>query len=77
MAGKVLPWNRPSIHQRNCIAAGNPATIIKRRFPETIADRLLALAWWEWDHESLRSACPTSESWLSRIFLQNTRLQNT
>ena len=40
------------------IVAGNPAAIIKRRFPETVADRLTALAWWDWDHESLRSALP-------------------
>jgi hypothetical protein len=38
------------------IVAGNPARTIKRRFPETIADRLTELAWWNWDHETLRGA---------------------
>jgi hypothetical protein len=32
--------------------------VIKRRFSESIAERLAALAWWDWDHESLRSALP-------------------
>ena len=40
------------------IVAGNPATIIKRRFPEAVAERLAALAWWDWDHESFRRALP-------------------
>jgi hypothetical protein len=40
------------------IVAGNPARTIKRRFPEAITDRLAALAWWDWDHETLRSALP-------------------
>ncbi|MCX5518315.1 DapH/DapD/GlmU-related protein [Kaistia defluvii] len=36
------------------IVAGVPATPIKRRFPEAIADRLMALAWWDWPHARLR-----------------------
>ena len=40
------------------IVAGNPARPVKRRFPEEIADRLAALAWWNWDHETLRHALP-------------------
>lgn len=38
------------------IVAGNPARVIRRRFDETVADRLLALAWWHWDHQRLRNA---------------------
>ena len=38
------------------IVAGNPARLIKRRFPEGIAARLQALAWWDWPHERLRAA---------------------
>jgi hypothetical protein len=37
---------------------GNPARPIKRRFPEAIAGRLAELAWWDWDHETLRRALP-------------------
>ena len=38
------------------IVAGNPARIIRRRFPEEIAGRLKALAWWDWEHARLRAA---------------------
>ncbi|MBI5260421.1 MAG: chloramphenicol acetyltransferase [Bradyrhizobium sp.] len=38
--------------------AGNPARPIRRRFSEDIAGRLAELAWWDWDHGSLRSALP-------------------
>ncbi len=40
------------------IVAGVPAKPIKSRFPPDIAARLLALAWWDWDHERLRRALP-------------------
>jgi hypothetical protein len=40
------------------IVAGNPARIIRRRFPEDVSGRLAALAWWDWDHETLRRALP-------------------
>ncbi|GLQ55270.1 DapH/DapD/GlmU-related protein [Devosia nitrariae] len=35
------------------IVAGVPAKVIKRRFPESVAERLIALAWWDWDHDKL------------------------
>ena len=38
------------------IAGGVPAKPIKRRFPEDISDRLLALAWWDWPHDRLHEA---------------------
>lgn len=38
------------------IVAGNPARPIRQRFPREIADRLLALAWWDWEHARLRAA---------------------
>ncbi|WP_407655336.1 CatB-related O-acetyltransferase [Aureispira anguillae] len=31
------------------IVGGNPATVIKKRFPEALIQRLLALKWWDWD----------------------------
>src|SRR6202521_2423630 len=40
------------------IVAGNPATIIQRRFPDAITNRLAELEWWDWDHETLRGALP-------------------
>ncbi|WP_316201795.1 MULTISPECIES: DapH/DapD/GlmU-related protein [unclassified Bradyrhizobium] len=40
------------------IVAGNPARPIKRRFPREVEQRLLDLAWWNWNHEALRAALP-------------------
>jgi phosphonate metabolism protein (transferase hexapeptide repeat family) len=40
------------------IVAGNPARIIRQRFPDAIAVRLQALAWWDWSHARLRAALP-------------------
>jgi len=40
------------------IVAGNPARPIRPRFPEPIAERLIKLAWWDWDHDRLRKALP-------------------
>ena len=36
------------------IVGGVPAKEIGRRFPKKIADQLEGLAWWNWDHETLR-----------------------
>ena len=36
------------------IVAGTPAKVLRRRQPEDIAERLIALAWWDWPHEVLR-----------------------
>ncbi|NBR34919.1 MAG: chloramphenicol acetyltransferase, partial [Rhodobacteraceae bacterium] len=36
------------------IVAGIPAVPIRDRFPRDIADRIMALAWWDWDHQTLR-----------------------
>ena len=36
------------------IVAGVPATPLRRRFSEAVAERMLALAWWDWPHEHLR-----------------------
>ncbi|GAA2143711.1 hypothetical protein GCM10009727_42890 [Actinomadura napierensis] len=30
------------------IAGGNPAKLLRRRYPDQDIDRLLALAWWDW-----------------------------
>lgn len=36
------------------IVAGTPAKVLRCRQPEHIAERLIALAWWDWSHEVLR-----------------------
>ena len=53
------------------IVAGLPARPMRRRHPPEIADRLIALAWWDWDHDRLRAALPDfrvldAESFLER-----------
>ena len=40
------------------IVAGNPARVIRPRFPVETADRPQRLAWWNWDHARLRAALP-------------------
>ncbi|NJO54322.1 MAG: chloramphenicol acetyltransferase [Bacteroidales bacterium] len=40
------------------IVAGNPAKPLRRRFSDEVAERLMRLAWWDWDHGRLRAALP-------------------
>ena len=36
------------------IVAGCPARILKYRFDERTRDRVTALGWWNWDHDTVR-----------------------
>jgi len=38
------------------IVGGVPAKPIRERFPKAVAERLQALAWWDWNHAALRAA---------------------
>lgn len=38
------------------IVVGNPARVLRRRLPEALAGEMLALGWWNWDHERLHAA---------------------
>jgi phosphonate metabolism protein (transferase hexapeptide repeat family) len=38
------------------IVGGVPASPIRERFPKAVQDGLLALAWWDWEHEKLADA---------------------
>ena len=37
------------------IVAGTPAKLLRERQPRDIAERLIALAWWDWEHDRLRA----------------------
>jgi hypothetical protein len=52
------------------IVGGVPARAIRQRFPDAIAERLQALAWWDWDHERLRMALPDFRALPVEAFLE-------
>ncbi|MGL5027945.1 MAG: Vat family streptogramin A O-acetyltransferase [Shewanella oncorhynchi] len=35
------------------VVGGNPATVIKLRFEQTVIDELVAIAWWDWPIEKI------------------------
>lgn len=51
------------------IVAGCPAVPIRARFAASVIDRLLALAWWDWDHDRLRDALQDFRSLRAEEFL--------
>ena len=52
------------------IAVGVPAKPIRQRFAKSIADRLLALAWWDWPHDKLHLALPDFRALEIEAFLE-------
>lgn len=52
------------------IVAGAPARLLRRRQPPAIADRLIALAWWDWSHAQLRSALEDFRALPAEAFLE-------
>jgi hypothetical protein len=55
------------------IVGGNPAKPIRRRFPERVADELIALAWWDWEHDRLRTALPDFRNLPVESFIEKYR----
>jgi phosphonate metabolism protein (transferase hexapeptide repeat family) len=51
------------------IVAGNPARILRDRQPDDIAQRLIALAWWDWSHDRLREALDDFRELSAEAFL--------
>ena len=53
-AGAVVSKDVPDF----AVAVGVPARVIRFRFAENLRERLLALAWWDWDRQRLAAALP-------------------
>lgn len=52
------------------IVAGCPAVPLRARFSTQVIERLLKLAWWDWDHQRLRAALPDFRSMKAEAFLE-------
>lgn len=52
------------------IVTGLPARPMRPRYPAGLAARMIALAWWDWDHERLRNALPDFRSLDAAAFLK-------
>lgn len=52
------------------IVAGTPAKVMRLRQPRDVAERLIALAWWDWPHEQLRHALDDFRSLEATAFLE-------
>lgn len=52
------------------IVAGIPAQPLRPRFAPGIADRLMALAWWDWPHDRLRAALMDFRNLQAEAFLE-------
>lgn len=52
------------------VVAGVPARVVKRRFAREIAQRIEALAWWDWDHERLQAALPDFRTLAPEAFVE-------
>lgn len=53
-AGAVVSRDVPDYH----IVAGNPARVIRPRFPADVIARIVGLAWWDWPVERIEAAVP-------------------
>lgn len=65
-AGSVVTKDVPDY----AVVAGAPARLLKWRHPRGVAERLQALAWWDWPHEQLRAALPDFRALSAEAFLE-------
>jgi len=52
------------------IVAGVPAAPLRDRLPKAVAERLVALGWWDWDHARLRAALEDFRALPAEAFLE-------
>lgn len=65
-AGAVVTKDIPEF----AIAVGVPAKVLRFRFPEPLQEKLLALAWWDWEREKLDAALEDFRSLTLEAFLE-------
>lgn len=51
------------------IAVGNPARVLRPRFPAAVAERMMRLAWWDWPHQRLGQALSDFRALSAEAFL--------
>lgn len=66
-AGSVVTKNVPPY----AIMGGNPARVIRYRFPADVISTLLSLQWWDWSIERIESNRVVFSSQLTRELLDN------
>ena len=54
-AGSVVASGIPSY----CVAAGNPAKVVRKRFSDGQIQRLLEIQWWNWDDNKIKENIPS------------------
>lgn len=64
-SGAVVTHDVPAY----AIAVGLPARVIKQRFPDAIIARMEALAWWDWEHQRIRTALEDFRAMSAEAFL--------
>lgn len=52
------------------VVVGNPARIVRERFPQEVAQALLSLAWWDWPHDALQRALPDFQRLSAAAFVE-------
>lgn len=52
------------------IVAGVPAVPVRARFEAAVAERLMALAWWGWDHAAIRASLDDFRTLSAEAFLE-------
>jgi hypothetical protein len=55
------------------VVAGVPARFVRWRHPPALAEQLMALAWWDWDHDRLRSALDDFRALSAEAFVEKYR----
>ena len=49
---------------------GELSTVIRPRFAPDVADRLMVLSWWDWDHDRLGAALDDFRELSAEAFLE-------